>query len=209
VKLFSTAGIHPHHASTHGPLAMRSLAELLAHPEVVAVGECGLDFNRNFSEKKDQLACLEAHLELATSAKKPLFLHERDAAQAFTEVLARHRTRLTGAVVHCFTGDAPTLGRYVDLDLYIGITGWICDERRGRHLLDLVKTIPRERLLVETDAPYLFPRDLDKARRRNEPSFLRHVAETVARARGESLTEVARQTTENARRLFALPASSA
>ncbi len=205
VKLFSTAGIHPHHASTHGELAMRSLGELLVHDDVVAVGECGLDFNRNFSEKKDQLACFEAQLALAASVKKPVFLHERDATDAFAEILARHRPKLVGAVVHCFTGDASALARYLEMDLHIGITGWICDERRGRHLFDLVKTIPRNRIMVETDAPYLFPRDLDKARRRNEPCFVKHVAATVARARGETPEDLATISTENARRLFSLP----
>ena len=205
VKLFSTAGVHPHHAGTHGDLAMRSLGELLVHEEVVAVGECGLDFNRNYSEKKDQLACFEAQLALAASVKKPVFLHERDATDTFADILARHRPSLTGGVVHCFTGDARALARYLEMDLYIGITGWICDERRGRHLLDLVQMIPRERILVETDAPYLFPRDLDRSRRRNEPCFVRHVAATVAKARGETPDDLAAISTENARRLFALP----
>ena len=205
VKLFSTAGIHPHHASTHGELAMRSLRELCVHDGVVAVGECGLDFNRNYSTKEDQLRCFEAQLELAASVKKPVFLHERDATDAFAELMGRHRAKLAGGMVHCFTGDARALATYVGMDLYIGITGWICDERRGRHLFDLVKTIPADRILVETDAPYLFPRDLDKARRRNEPSFVRHVAATVARARGETLEDLAQLSSANAERLFSLP----
>jgi len=204
LQLYATAGIHPHNAKTHGDLAIRSLRELCANESVVAVGECGLDFNRNFSEKKDQLACFEAQLDLAHELKMPVFLHERDATDAFAEIMKRHRAGLPGGVVHCFTGDARALAMYLEMDLYIGITGWICDERRGRHLLALVKTIPKDRILVETDAPYLFPRDLDKSRRRNEPCFVRHVAETVARARGESLENLAAISTENARRLFGL-----
>jgi TatD DNase family protein len=206
LRLASTAGIHPHHASTFGPLALASLRESLAEPHVVAVGECGLDWNRSYSPRADQLACFEAQLSLAADVRKPVFLHERDAADDFTRVLARHRANIVGGVVHCFTGDGDALARYLDMDLYVGITGWICDERRGMHLRDLVRRIPRDRLLVETDAPYLFPRDLDRTKRRNEPSFVAHVAKTVASARGDAFEDLARFTSENARRLFALGA---
>jgi len=204
LELFATAGIHPHHAKTHGPRAMASLRELCAHPRVVAVGECGLDYDRNFSTPADQRACFAAHLDLAEELGMPLFLHERAAHHDFVEMLGERRSRLPAAVVHCFTGHGDELERYLELDLHIGITGWICDERRGKHLVDLVARIPQGRLMIETDAPYLLPRDLRPRPYdgRNEPAFLPAIASAVARARGESPEELARHTTETARELF-------
>ncbi|MBX3188093.1 MAG: TatD family hydrolase [Labilithrix sp.] len=205
-KIFSTAGIHPHHASTFGADAVVALRELCARPEVVAVGECGLDFDRNFSPRADQLRCFEAQLELAAELEKPVFLHERAAHVEFTKILERHRPKLARAVVHCFTGEAEALARYLDLDLHIGITGWICDERRGTHLVDLVRRIPADRLMIETDAPYILPRDMrpKPESHRNEPMYLPHVLKTVARARGESEGALARSSTETAKAFFAV-----
>jgi TatD DNase family protein len=206
-RLFSTAGIHPHHASTYGPDALVALRELCARPEVVAVGECGLDFDRNFSPRAEQLRCFEAQLELAAELRMPVFLHERSAHAEFAEILARHRSRIVRAVVHCFTGTGESLARYLDLDLHVGITGWICDERRGMHLRELVGRIPKDRLMIETDAPYILPRDIRPKPKsnRNEPALLTHVLRAVAAARGESAEEVARSTTATARAFFAIP----
>jgi TatD DNase family protein len=205
-RLFATAGIHPHHASTYGPDALVAVRELCARPEVVAVGECGLDFDRNFSPRAEQLRCFEAQLELAAELALPVFLHERSAHADFSEILARHRSRLVRAVVHCFTGTGESLARYLDLDLHIGITGWICDERRGTHLRELVRSIPKDRLMIETDAPYILPRDLRPKPKsnRNEPALLPYVLRAVATARGESAAEVARSTTETARAFFGI-----
>jgi TatD DNase family protein len=158
--LFSTAGIHPHHARTVGPLALGALRDLAERPEVVAVGECGLDFNRNYSSPEDQLRCFEAELQIAVETLLPVFLHERDAHDAFARVIEKFRPKLPRAVVHCFTGTEKELDHYLALDLYIGITGWICDERRGMHLRELVRRVPSDRLMIETDAPYLLPRDM-------------------------------------------------
>lgn len=204
VRLFSTAGIHPHEARTHGPLAMASLRELCADPRVVAVGECGLDYDRNFSSPSDQRASFEAQLELAQELGKPLFLHERAAHDDFVAILRERRKSLSSAVVHCFTADDAVLDRYLELDLHIGITGWICDPRRGQHLLDLVRRIPEGRLMLETDAPFLLPRDLKSSVRdgRNEPAFLPIVAQTLARARGETPADLARHTTRTALAFF-------
>lgn len=208
-RLFATAGIHPHDASQFGPDALVALRELCARPEVVAVGECGLDFDRNFSPREAQLRCFEAQLELAAELAMPVFLHERAAHEDFAAILAKHRASIPRAVVHCFTGTGEALARYLELDLHIGITGWICDERRGTHLRELVRRIPRDRLMVETDAPFILPRDLRPKPRsnRNEPSLLPHVLATVAAARGESAEELARATTETARAFFAISAS--
>ena len=204
--LFATAGVHPHHARECGSETLAALRSLAALPRVVALGECGLDFNRNYSPHPDQEKWFVAQLELACELAMPLFLHSRDAHPRFADILRAHRGRLPGAVAHCFTGNRAELRAYLDLDLYVGITGWICDERRGAHLLELLREIPRERLLVETDAPYLTPRDLrpQPRARRNEPAFLPHIVRRVAQALGRPADEVAADTARNARVLFAL-----
>ena len=200
----ATAGVHPHHARDCGPQTIPALRELAKHPRVVAIGECGLDFNRNYSPHPDQEKWFVAQLELGLSLEKPLFLHSRDAHPRFYEILKHHKVR--NAVAHCFTGEKAELHAYLELDLYIGITGWICDERRGGHLVQLVRDIPRERLLLETDSPYLTPRDMkpQPKARRNEPAFLAHIARAVARALGRPVEEVAAETSRNARTLFRL-----
>jgi TatD DNase family protein len=202
--LYATAGVHPHHARDCGPQTIPALRELARHPRVVALGECGLDFNRNYSPHPDQERWFVAQLELGLELGKPLFLHSRDAHPRFHEILKHHGVK--DAVAHCFTGERDELRAYLELDLYIGVTGWICDERRGQHLLELVKEIPGDRLLLETDSPYLTPRDLkpQPRARRNEPAFLPHIARTVARALGRPVDEVAAQTTRNALRFFRL-----
>jgi len=209
--LFATAGVHPHHARDCGADTIRSLTELARDPRVVAIGECGLDFNRNCSPHPDQEKWFIAQLELGPILGKPLFLHSRDAHPRFAQILKHYEVK--NAVAHCFTGERAELRAYLDLGLYIGITGWICDERRGKNLVVLVRDIPRDRLLLETDAPYLTPRDLrpQPKARRNEPAFLPHILQAVARALGRPAEEVAADTARNARELFALhePGSSA
>jgi TatD DNase family protein len=204
--LYATAGVHPHHARECDEQTIPRLRALAAHPRVVAIGECGLDFNRNYSPHPDQERWFEAQLDLACELGKPLFLHSRDAHPRFAAVLRSRRDRLPPAVAHCFTGEESELHAYLDLGLYIGITGWICDERRGRHLLALVRQIPGDRLLIETDSPYLTPRDLrpQPRARRNEPAFLPHILRTVARALDRPAGEVGAETARNARELFAL-----
>lgn len=204
--LFSTAGVHPHYASSCGPRTLERLRALATQPQVVAIGECGLDFNRDKSPRPVQLEWFERQVELAVELELPLFLHEREASQALLEVLRRHRSGIRGAVVHCFTGEGEALDAYLDLDLHIGITGWICDERRGTHLHELVRRIPLERLMVETDAPYLLPRTIRPRPRgrRNEPCYLPYVVETLAECLELSTAEVARATTATAARFFGL-----
>jgi TatD DNase family protein len=205
-RLFATAGVHPHHAAELDTARLAELAELVQLPEVVAVGECGLDYFRDFSPRPAQRAAFQRQLELAARTGKPVFLHQRDAHADFSAMLREHALGWRG-VAHCFTGDAPQLECYLGLGLSIGITGWICDERRGAHLAALMPQIPAGRLLLETDGPYLLPRDLQpKPRsRRNEPAYLPQVAVAVARARGEPLAAIAHSSTAAARALFALP----
>jgi TatD DNase family protein len=203
----ATAGVHPHHARDCNESTIPELRRIARHPRVVAIGECGLDFNRNYSPHPDQEKWFVAQLELGLELGLPLFLHSRDAHPRFSEILSHHKIK--HAVAHCFTGEKEELHAYLDLGLYVGITGWICDERRGTHLLQLVRDIPADRLLLETDAPYLTPRDIrpQPKSRRNEPSFLPHILNTVARALGKPPAEVAAQTTQNAQRLFRIDES--
>ncbi len=204
--LFATAGLHPHHASDWTLAIADFLRELAGHGAVVAVGECGLDYFRDLSPRADQRRAFIGQLEIAVASRRPVFLHQRDAHGDFLAILREHRSRLVDAVVHCFTDTADALDDYLRLDCHIGITGWICDERRGRHLLDAVKAIPADRLLIETDAPYLLPRTAPKAaHRRNEPAYLRYVLSAIAGARDQDESQLAQLTSENARRFFRLP----
>jgi TatD DNase family protein len=207
LRLFATAGVHPHSASDWNADSEQRLGALLAHPRLRAVGECGLDFNRDFSPRAQQEKVFERHLALAVEHRLPVFIHERDANQRLLDILKDYRDQLTAAVVHCFTGEQQALFSYLDLDLHIGITGWICDERRGTHLHPLVREIPRGRLMLESDAPYLLPRSLRPKPKsgRNEPAYLPEVLREVARHRGETEADLAQHTTACAREFFALP----
>jgi len=204
--LYSTAGFHPHHASEQDEQSLATVADLLDQPSVVAVGECGLDFNRNYSPRQDQLKAFVAQLELAADKQLPVFLHQRDAHGDFVKILQRWRHKLVNAVVHCFTDGPEELRAYLDMDLYVGVTGWVCDEKRGRALRQAVPLIPEQRLMIETDAPYLLPKDFTPKpqRNRNEPAFLPHVAAAIAGLRDTSPDAIAQQTTENSRRFFQL-----
>jgi TatD DNase family protein len=205
--LFATAGVHPHHASDFDADTEALLRELHTQPAVKAVGETGLDYNRNFSPREAQLFAFERQLTLAVECGKPLFLHQRDAHADFLVCMDNVRGRIGRAVVHCFTGEKNELFDYLDRDFYIGITGWICDERRGTHLRELVKHIPADRLMLETDAPYLLPRTVKPApsHRRNEPMYLAHICAEVARDRGEDVEVTAANATAASRRFFDLP----
>jgi TatD DNase family protein len=202
--LFATAGIHPHDASRASPEALAELAALARSPEVRSMGECGLDFDRDFSPRPEQEAAFEAQLELAVALGLPVFLHERAAHDRFLAILARRRPKLSRAVVHCFTGGARELDAYLGHDLHIGITGWICDDRRGAGLRPLIARIPADRLMIETDAPFLAPPALKASGRRNEPAFLTHVLDAVALAADRPAAQVAAETTATAERFFAL-----
>lgn len=208
VSLYSTAGVHPHNARHWSADAYHALAELARAPQskVVAIGECGLDFNRDFSPRPAQIQCFNEQLDLAAELGLPLFLHERDAHDSFISILRKNRDRLGHAVVHCFTGTEAALKAYLDLDLHIGITGWVNDHRRGAHLAALLPLIPRNRLMIETDAPYLTPKNLKPwpAAGRNEPAFLPLVLAKVADCLGMHPKEVADATTETAVKFFNL-----
>jgi TatD DNase family protein len=207
--LRSTAGVHPHHASELTEDKLTLLKALMAQPEVVAGGECGLDYFRNLSAPADQLRAFSWQLELTNQVCKPVFLHQRDAHKEFLAVL-REQPPIVGGVAHCFTGHREQAKDYLDLGLYIGVTGWICDDRRGTELRDAVRYIPSDRLLIETDAPYLLPRDLQPkpVSRRNEPSYLPHIAKVIAQCRNESVQSVVAASMVNTRKLFGWPVLS-
>jgi TatD DNase family protein len=209
-RLFATAGLHPHHASDYDAATRDQLRRLATRPGVVAIGECGLDYFRDFSPRQAQLAAFAAQLELAVEMQLPVFLHQRDAHADFMAVLRDYRPRLKDAVAHCFTGQRHEIEDCLAANLAIGITGWICDERRGHHLMPLMPLVPATRLMIETDAPYLLPRSLKPhpPSRRNEPAFLTEVAATVASARGETIEQLARSSTAAADAFFGLQAVS-
>lgn len=204
--LYATAGVHPHHAKDYDASSEERIRELAAKDAVVAVGECGLDYFRNFSPREAQLEAFRSQLRIAADTGLPVFLHQRDAHDDFVEVLEPMLPKLSRAVAHCFTGEHESLREYLAMGLWIGVTGWICDERRGQHLHDIVHLVPDDRLMIETDAPYLLPRTLSPppSTRRNEPAFLTEVLRVVAEARGQSEAHVARITTDNATRFFEL-----
>ncbi|MCC2657374.1 MAG: YchF/TatD family exonuclease [Panacagrimonas sp.] len=208
-RLHATAGLHPHHAADWSPAHAALFRELAQDPALVSLGECGLDYFRDLSPRPVQRAAFEAQLELAVELRRPLFLHQRDAHADFLAILRDHRSRLGAVCVHCFTDTHAAAEDYLALDCHIGITGWICDERRGRHLLQIVPQIPADRLLLETDAPYLLPRTVPKAQqprdgRRNEPAYLPFVVRAVAAARVESVDTVARNSADAARAFFGI-----
>jgi TatD DNase family protein len=204
--LRATAGVHPHHAATLRGADAGRLSELLSDPMVVAAGECGLDYFRNFSPPAQQRRAFELQLALAGRAHKPLFLHQRDAHADFIAMLSAHPEAAARGVLHCFTGGPSELDDCLALGLSVGITGWICDERRGQALREAAPRVPLDCLMLETDAPYLLPRTLSPKppHRRNEPAFLPAVLAETARCRDEDPTRLAEATTANACRFFGL-----
>lgn len=204
--LYTTAGVHPHDADNVSEDYVAQLRQLACHKEVKAIGECGLDFNRNFSTPAQQLKVFKAQVNLASQLNMPLFLHQRDAFEAWFSVLKPFINKVPAMVAHCFTGNEKELKQCLAADMYIGITGWLCDERRGQELRDIVSLIPLERLLIETDAPYLTPRTIRPRPKssRNEPSYLPYVLDELAAITAIDRKEIACQTSKNAEKVFHL-----
>lgn len=205
-QLFATAGVHPHRASDYGDDTETLLRDLAAQQAIVAVGETGLDYFRDLSPRAAQRSCFERQIRIAIATELPLFLHQRDAHDDFLALLGSYRDQLREVVVHCFTGSRPELREYLDLDCHIGITGWICDERRGSHMKEFMRDIPSDRLMIETDSPYLKPRNLRPRVKshRNEPRLLPWILGTLAACRNEHPEALAEATTRNARAFFRL-----
>lgn len=206
--LYSTAGIHPHHAKDFSEESLIKLSLMLEQENVLAIGECGLDFNRNFSQPDEQRVCFEAQCQLAVEKNAAVFLHQRDAHQDLVRILSKYIDKLPAAVVHCFTGTEAELNCYLEMGLYIGITGWICDERRGQSLKAIVNQIPLDKIMIETDAPYLLPRDIKPKPKsnRNEPAFLSHICQAVADCYGQSYSLIEKQSYKNTIDFFQIKA---
>lgn len=214
-ELLSTAGVHPHDAETWQDSDDLHLATLCQSPWVRAVGECGLDFNRNYSAPTAQRKAFQAQIAIACQVQKPLFVHDRDSDGEVLGLL-KDQDNLPPVVIHCFTGSAAELDGYLEAGFFIGITGWLCDAKRGQTLRELVARIPNDRILVETDAPFLRPHNappndqlfanteaaLGKYRRRNEPALLNYVLSALAEQRKQSPTELAEFCAANANTLF-------
>lgn len=207
--LWATAGVHPHVADGFDDVTEDALRTLLRHPLVVAAGECGLDYNRDYSPRSAQRSAFVRQVELAAAGRHPLFLHQRDAHEDFLAILREQGSRLPPGVAHCFTDGPEQMADYLELGLHIGITGWICDERRAADLRSAVPGLPLERLLIETDCPYLLPRSLQPAprSRRNEPATLPEVVRVLSSFMGRSEEVVAAAATKNAEALFGLSAA--
>jgi len=205
-QLYATSGVHPHHASAYDDETDQLLRHLATQPGAVAVGETGLDYFRDFSPRDIQRDAFERQIQIAIDTGLPLFLHQRDAHDDFITILGQYREQLTEVVVHCFTGNQAELHECLDLDCHVGITGWICDERRGTHMKAFMKDIPSDKLMIETDAPYLKPRSLRPKVKshRNEPRLLPWILGTLAACRDEHPEVLAKATTRNARAFFRL-----
>lgn len=202
---YGTAGIHPHNADSARKEDFDEIEKLIGeNSRIVAVGECGLDFDRMFSTRENQIRCLEKHIILAERLNKPLFLHERSAAEEFIKRFRKHPDICKRSVVHCFTGDRKTLEQYLSMGFSIGITGWICDDRRAKELREAVKLIPLNRILIETDAPYLTPRNVPGLERTNVPENIVYVARELAKYMRVEEEELVSQARLNTERLFGI-----
>ncbi len=197
-----TIGCHPHHASEWDTATKQAILQLAQSASPIAIGETGLDFNRNFSTPSEQLLAFEEQVVMAKTMQLPVYLHEREAEDPLINILSNHNN--IEGVIHCFTGSHDTLKKYLDLNLHIGITGWLCDERRGLELKEAVKYIPDDRLLIETDAPYLVPRTIRPRPKKNHPKFLTYIVKELSLIRKQTPEEIIKMTTQNARRLFSI-----
>ncbi|MBR0146829.1 MAG: TatD family hydrolase [Eubacterium sp.] len=205
VTVYGTAGQHPHNADHFSEEVLEEVRRIYTvNPRVVAVGECGLDYNRMFSTKENQLRTLERYVALAEELQAPMFLHERDATEDFAAVFSAVPEVVKRSVVHCFTGDRATAEKYLDMGFSIGVTGWICDDRRAEELRDAVRVIPKDRILIETDAPYLTPRNVKDLGRTNVPENIVYVARTLADYMQLPEEELIRCTVENTKRVFGI-----
>ncbi len=202
---YGTAGIHPHNADSAKPADFDEIERIITeNVRITAVGECGLDYDRMFSTKENQLNCLKEHIALAEKLGKPMFLHERDAAGDFIKCFTGHPDVCARSVVHCFTGDRTVLSRYLGMGFSIGVTGWICDDRRADQLRRAVKIIPLDRIMLETDAPYLTPRNVKGLGRTNVPQNIKYVAAELARHMGVSVEELTAAALANTERIFGI-----
>ena len=203
-NMFFTIGVHPHHANEINEEYLEKLKEVINKNNPHAIGETGLDFFRNLSTYEQQMFAFEEQIKIAIKKNKPLFLHQRDSHDDFIKILRKYSSDISKAVVHCFTGTQEQLDDYLELDCYIGVTGWICDEKRNIELRKTIKNIPLERLMIETDCPYLIPKDLPNKPKnnRNEPANLSHIAKVIALLMDVDELKLREQTFHNSKSFF-------
>jgi|TARA_B100001094_G_scaffold146209_2_gene141553 TatD DNase family protein len=202
-NLISTCGIHPHYADSFNDSSEIEIKEIASNSLVKAIGETGLDFNRNYSKKENQINSFIEHIKIANELNLPMFLHQRDSHKEFMTCLKDIYPE-TNCVVHCFTGSEEELDAYLSLDFYIGITGWICDEKRGSHLKEFISKIPLDKLLIETDSPYLLPKNIKIKGRRNKPLFLKEVFSKISSIRNEPVNDLSKAIYQNSLKFFNL-----
>lgn len=206
-EIYASVGVHPHDARSCSEKTLTELSVLARHPKVAAWGEIGLDFNRMYAPQEDQEHWFLRQLEIADQLDLPLIFHERDSQGRFLEILEASPSPRRRAVVHCFSGSPSELDRYLDMGFYIGITGIATIAKRGRALRDMLPRIPQNRLLIETDAPYLTPTPQRNKYRRNEPAFVRQVLTKVAEVLDQELPSLAQQLWTNTCTLFRIDPS--
>ncbi|WP_394130183.1 TatD family hydrolase [Shewanella maritima] len=206
-QLYSTAGVHPHHAKDWDEHSEQIIKQLCQQEHVVAVGECGLDYNRDFSPRAQQRDVFAKQLAIAAEINMPVLMHCRDAHDDFIDILSQYRPHLPNALLHCFTGNHEQLTECIAQDIYIGVTGWVCDERRGKELAELVPLIPNNRIMAETDSPYLLPRSMRPKPKssKNLPQYLPYIVEYMANLRQQNVAEFAQHCYQNSQHFFGLP----
>jgi TatD DNase family protein len=197
-SVYATVGVHPHDAKSFHEGDLRELRELSSTDKVIAIGEIGLDFHYDFSPRPDQIAAFETQLQLAREVRLPVVVHSREA-HAETVAVMKAAGAIEGCVFHCFSGDVRDAGEVLEMGFYIGVDGPVTFKSR-EDVREVVRACPADRLLIETDCPYLAP--VPHRGERNEPAFVRYVCEEIARVRGIAPGEVAEMTARNARRLF-------
>ncbi len=197
--IYAAVGIHPHDAAKAGPRYLYEMERLAAHPKVVAVGEMGLDYYRNLSPRLVQRRVFQEQLALAKKLNKPVIIHDRDAHGDIMGILRREGLGPSGGVMHCYSGSWEMAVECIEMGFYISIAGPVTFPKAPK-LKDIAARIDPDRLLIETDAPYLTP--LPHRGKRNEPAYVLFTAEEIARLRGIKTEELARICTENGRRLF-------
>ena len=199
-KYFISAGIHPHHATEIVKINYDNLLNKLKSINPHAIGETGLDYFRNISPPDIQKKSFKMHIEIAKELSLPLYLHQRDAHSDFIRIIKERKNNFPKFVVHCFTGTQKELDDYLELDAYIGLTGWICDAKRNIDLRKSIKNIPIEKMMIETDSPYLIPKNLINKPKKNinEPKYLPHIANEICELTGYELEELKLATSNNA-----------
>ena len=203
-KYFISAGIHPHHATEILEINHDALLNKLKSISPNAIGETGLDYFRNISPPDIQKKSFGMHIEIAKELSLPLYLHQRDAHGDFIRIIKENISNFPKFVVHCFTGTQAELDEYLELGAYIGLTGWICDAKRNIDLRKSIKNIPIEKMMIETDSPYLIPKNLMVKPKKNvnEPKYLPHIANEICELTGYDLEELKSATSNNAIEFF-------